>query len=510
MDGAVRVPDAVVIGTGFGGAVTACRLAQGGMDVTVLERGGWWGPAEGQRRFPRGLAEIAAAVRNIQVRRGPWHRNLVRDPAGLYELHMFRHLDALTASGVGGGSLIYTNMLVQPARDFFDTFPAELRDGELDASFGRVRSMLRPSPAPHPSAKQAAFTKAAAEAGRGGDLFTPDLAIAFGSEPRAAETVTNAAGVTQRTCTYCGDCVLGCNETAKTTLDLTYVPAAVTAGAQVRTMCEATGIARLGNVWQVRYRDHAAGRDRSITARRVVVAAGTLGTLRLLLASRDRWRTLNGLSSRLGRSFSGNADQGSLLLGTRDEWDGDDGPSVTTVVTSAGDPAAPGRRGRHQHLVGEASLPIRGLQLGEAVTDRLRNATVLLCMGVATQGATVRLDPHDRDGLDVDQANSMDASTFEAIDADVAALAQAAGATRVVRRLRFSGGPEAQFTVHPLGGCGIGSTRLDGVCDHAGRVFGAPGLYVADGSLYPRSVGLPPSMTIAALSERIAQLVLEE
>lgn len=504
MDRVDRVPDALVVGTGFGGAVAACRLAQGGMDVVVLERGGWWGSTEGRRPFPRGVPRIAASVRNVQVRRGPWHRNIVRDPAGLYELHLFRHLDALTASGVGGGSLIYTNMMVQPDDGFFDAFPPELRAGELHGHYDRVRTMLRPVPAPHPSPKQAAFTDAAVAAGRGDDVIVPDLAIAFGSSPQVAGTVTNAAGVTQNTCTYCGDCVLGCNETAKTTLDLTYVPAAIAAGARVRTMCEATGIARVGDLWQVRYRDHAAGRDRSAVARRVVLAAGTLGTLRLLLASRDRWRTLHGLSDHLGAAFSGNADQGALLLGTRAAWNGDDGPAVTTVMRTT-DPA-----GRHRHLVGEASLPIRGLQLGAAVTERLRHATVLLCMGVAAQNGTVRLDPHDRDGLDVDQANSMDAGTFEAIDADVSALARGAGATKVVRRMRFSGGAEAQFSVHPIGGCRIGRTRSDGVCDHAGRVFGAPGLYVADGALYPRAVGLPPSMTIAALSERIAQLVLEE
>lgn len=500
-----KIADVIVIGTGFGGAVSACRLAQGGMDVLVLERGGWWGAGgDDHRPFPRGLPQISAAVRNVQIRRGPWHRNMVRNPAGLYELHLFRHLDTLTASGVGGGSLIYTNMAVQPHRRFFASFPPELQAGELDADFDAVRAMLRPTPVPHTTPKQAAFTKAAEAAGLGADIVQPDLAVAFGPNPAVPETVTNAAGVTQRTCTFCGDCVLGCNETAKTTLDLTYVPMALRAGARLRTMCEATGLARDGDTWQVRYRDHSSGRDHGVEARRVVVAAGTLGTLRLLLASRDRWRTLGGVSDRLGRAFSGNADQGTLLLGTVEAWDGDDGPAVTTAVVRTG------ADGDHRHLVGEASIPLRGLRLGEAVTERLRHATVLLSMGVATQTSTVRLDPHDRDGLDVDQANAMDAARFEDIEADTGALAAGAGASRVMRRIRLSGGPDAQFSVHPIGGCGIGRTRRDGVCDHAGRVFGVSGLYVADGALYPRSVGLPPSMTIAALAERIARLILEE
>lgn len=499
--------DVIVIGTGFGGAVSACRLASGGMDVLVLERGRWWGPDGDDRDrtpFPRGLPQISAAVRNVQVRRGPWHRNVVRNSAGLYELNLFRHLDTLTASGVGGGSLIYTNMQVQPGPEFFAAFPPELQGSELDADFDAVRAMLQPAPVPRATPKQAAFTGAAGAAGLGAQIVHPDLAVAFGHDPAVPEHVTNAAGVTQRTCTFCGDCVLGCNEGAKTTLDLTYVPAALGSGARLETMCEAVGLARDGDVWQVRYRDHRSGRDRSASARRVVVAAGTLGTLRLLLASRDRWRTLRGVSDRLGKAFSGNADQGTLLLGTSAAWDGDAGPAVTTaVVRTAAD-------GSHRHLVGEASIPIRGLQLGKAVTEQLRHATVLLSMGVATQGATVRLDPHDRDGLDVDQANSMDAETFAGIDADAGALATAAGAGRTLRRVRLSRGPDAQFSVHPLGGCGIGRTRHEGVCDHAGRVFGAPGLYVADAALYPRAVGLPPSMTIAALAERIARLILQE
>ncbi|MDL1889565.1 GMC family oxidoreductase [Nitrospirales bacterium NOB] len=494
--------DAIVVGSGFGGAVSACRLAEGGMRVLVLERGTWWGAEPGRRSFPRGLLGVARSVRNIRFRRGIVHRNLVRDPAGLYELSLYEHLDVVTASGVGGGSLVYTNVMEEPEDEFFDRFPQEMRAGEMRRYFDRVRSMLRPAPIDKATAlppKNEAYVRLARAAGREDNHEHPDIAVVLG-DPDEPRTVVNAAGEVQSSCNFCGNCVLGCMEGAKTTLDRTYLPDAMRAGAEIATLTEVEGISPTNTGWQVRWFDHAAGRRRAGLADRVVLAAGTLGTLRILLRSRDRYRTLRGLSPRLGAGFSGNGDQGALMLGSSLFFAGEQGPSFNAFIrTRTSD-------GRHRLLLGEAGIPWTGLGLPVHVARRLVGTHMLLCMGrEEPDSGTVTWDGND---LSVDWDSLGDSDLFEEIEHEMDILATTAGASRLVSRLATSPHPLGNATVHPLGGCGMGDSPDTGVTDHRGRVFGADGLHVADGSLYPRASGLPPSMTIAALAERIAELAL--
>lgn len=530
--------DAVIVGSGFGGAVTAARLAQAGLDVCILERGRWWGadaqtaaPAGSaggssesrverlkerpeRRAFPRGVRQVAGAVRNVRINRGRVHTNRMRDPEGLYELHLHRHLDLLTASGVGGGSLVYTNMQVQPDHDFFDAFPAELRAGELAPYFDRVREMLRPEPVGRRPPKNVVFEDGLRAVGRDRDLEYPDLAVAHG-DPDHPTAIVNAAGVSQTSCNWCGNCVLGCMERAKTTLDLTYIPAALAAGAKLRTLAEAEVFAPIdrggagratspgATGWDVRYHDHETGRRRRVFGDRLILSAGTLGTLRLLLAARDRYRTLGGLSDQLGRHFSGNADQGALLLGTRTEFRSSVGPSVNAFLRHR----APEASSVHRFLAGEFGIPADGLKWPAPLRRSLDSALMLIYMGAGAGHGQVRIEGTE---LDIDQANSHDGELFAAFDAETESLARTFGAGRVVKRLATGRGHDANFSVHPLGGAAIADDPGRGVCDHAGRVFAAVNLYVADGSLYPTAPGLPPSMTISALAERVAELISRE
>ncbi|MDQ4129753.1 MAG: FAD-dependent oxidoreductase, partial [Actinomycetota bacterium] len=129
--------DVVIVGSGFGGAVTAARLAQRGLRVLVLERGPWWGPggaerpATERRDFPRGAWGARKLLRNVRWGRGGHSRDLFLQRDGLWEWHAFDRLHVLTASGVGGGSLVYTNIQEQPEDDFFRAFPPELSAEEM-------------------------------------------------------------------------------------------------------------------------------------------------------------------------------------------------------------------------------------------------------------------------------------------------------------------------------------------------------------------------------------------
>ncbi len=502
--------DAIVIGSGFGGGITAARLAEKGLKVLILERGPWWGEAgrgrsPHHREFPRSLGGFRKAVRDVRWARGAKSRHLLLNADGLYEYHAFKSLDVLTGSGVGGGSLIYTSIMERPEPDFWANFPAEITASEMDPYFEKVRHMLRPHPLPDRPEKNAVFEKKARESGVG-EVKYPDVAIAWGADARRQETFKNAAGVEQKTCTHCGMCVVGCNERAKTTVDLTYVPWALKHGAELRPLCEAITIGEVGKGYFVRYLDHSSKREETVQAARIIVSAGTMNTLRLLFSARDGLRTLPNLPRSLGRRFSPNTDMGGLVYGSPDLSKSTYGAAFNSFVPVRSE----GRRdGSYRFLIGEVGMPVAELNLPGVLKRRLERTILLLGMGRDASSGTVTFDG---EGLMTDLGRSVDPLIFSQMESAMAKVARAYRPGRYGVNVPAGRGAERIFTVHPLGGCSIGKTpdgqgADTGFTDHTGQVFGHKGLYVADGSLYPKAPGIPPTFTIAALAERIAALI---
>jgi cholesterol oxidase len=503
--------DVVVVGSGFGGSVVACRLARAGASVLVLERGQPWPPGS----FPRTPRQWRGAL---------WAPRQGRH--GLFEYHHFKGLDSVTASGVGGGSLIYANVMLRkdPATFAADGLPLE--PGELAAHYDAVEEMQRAERYPWAdrTPKTRALLDAAALAGLRAER--PPLAVAFGSRPGEPFADDNLHGAPRETCRLCGACDVGCQYGAKHTVDFTYLSAAVRDGAAVRSCCEAHTLDRDGGGWRVRYRQHVAARDghpehlldpiaepeREVRADRVVVAAGTFGSTGLLLRNRA---ALPGLSGRLGRGFSGNGDL-LLFLRKADRYlDPATGPVITASV-SVPDGESPSGRG---FLVQDAGAPAfaewlwQGVELPGDLWRALRRRAPSDAFGTARESAAMmpllgmgRDVPGGRmelrgDRLVLTWRGTASHAYFEGLEATARQLGDALGA-RVLR----VGGPLARLvSVHPLGGCAMARSADDGVVDSHGRVFGCDGLYVADGSILPGPVGVNPSMTIAALAERIAE-----
>ncbi|MGZ6694740.1 MAG: GMC oxidoreductase [Solirubrobacteraceae bacterium] len=503
-----------MVGSGFGGSVVACRMAQAGARVLVLERGRPW-PPQAFPRTPR------------QWRQGLWAPGDGR--YGLFDLHHFRGLDALTSSGLGGGSLIYANVMLRKDAATFAPDGLPLRRAELDAHYDRVEAMLAPQR--YPWADRTPKTRAllaAAEAARL-DAELPPLAIAFGDRPGQALAAAPDVhgGVPRETCRLCGACNVGCPYGAKHTLDFTYLAAAQQARtpAEIRCCCEARLIEPAGTGWRVRYRQHLAAREgqreelldpvadaeRTVEADRVVLAAGTFGSTALLLRNRA---ALGRLSPRLGHGFSSNGDLLMFLRRADRMLDPATGPVITTSVRVS-DARSPSGRG---FLVQDAGAPAFSEWLWQAVEApgdlwralRRRSAAAafgtarasaammpLLGMGRDVPGGRMELDG---DALRLTWRPNASRPYFEGLEDAARRLGDALGAT--VRR------PLGRFarlvSVHPLGGCPIGTSPDSGVVDGFGRVFGHEGLLVADGSILPGPVGVNPSMTIAALAERIA------
>ena len=248
---------ALVIGSGFGGAVAACRLAQAGVGVAVVERGRRWPP----RSFPRDLSRLDAGWL--------WLCN-----HGLYDARPLNDILAVQAAGWGGGSLVYANVAVRPPQEVFDrSWPEPYSRAVLEPYYDLVAHMLevRPVPADPRTGqlppKTRLMAKAAGLLGQRDGFFHPNLAVRFEGEG------PNRFGVAQKPCTFSGQCDIGCNEGAKNTLDLNYLALAERHGAAVATLTEAVHIARAGDGYRVRLREHGhpgaarEGVERDVTAR---------------------------------------------------------------------------------------------------------------------------------------------------------------------------------------------------------------------------------------------------
>jgi cholesterol oxidase len=326
--------DAVIVGSGFGGSVMAYRLAEAGQRVCLLERGKAYPPGS-FARSPQAMSQ------NF------W------DPSegyyGLFNFWSFTGLDALVSSVLGGGSLIYANVIMRKPERWF--VKENLRDGgyeywpvtrqDLDPHYDRVEGMLRVQkyPSDHPpystSPKTTAFIAAAEH--RGLAWFRPNLAVTFGNsgEPPVPgepirENRPNMFGRTRYTCRLCGECDIGCNYGSKNTLDYTYLTEAERLGADIRVRSEVRSFEPLdGGGYEVTYvyhdpadegqrlqtRDPNVRPPQRVRGRRLILGAGSLGTTYLLLKNRSAFPRI---SPQLGTRFGSNGDLLTFAVKCRD------------------------------------------------------------------------------------------------------------------------------------------------------------------------------------------------
>jgi cholesterol oxidase len=549
--------DAVVVGSGFGGSVAAYRLAEAGKSVVVLERGRDYPPGS----FARTPAEMSRAF---------W------DPAeglyGLFDVWSFRGFDSVVSSGLGGGSLIYANVLLRKDERWFvheEALPGggyeswPVSRAELDPHYDAVESMLGAAPYPLDSPAYAmtpkthAMQDAAAELGL--DWQLPPLAVSFAPEPKAqpglglplvGPAYGNLHGVPRVTCRLCGECNIGCNDGSKNSLDHTYLSAAKHHGADLRVLHEVQGIKpRPEGGYEVEFVVHDTDEEarkparHTITCDHLVLAAGTYGTSYLLLRDREHFP---GLSDTLGTRFSGNGDLLTFLLRAKDRarirpLDASRGPVITSTIRLPDELDGFSGAGRGAYiqdggypafvtwLVEEADFTHEIARMVRLAFERFRgfishapetrtskelsdligdgalsvSSLPLLGMGRDIPDGVLRIR---NDRLDVDWNAETSEAYFERLRATMRRIAHVLGARYRDNPIWFR---KRIVTVHPLGGAPMGRHPGEGVCDPWGQVHGYPGLYIADGAALPGPVGANPSLTIAALADRMSTRLLE-
>lgn len=511
--------DVVVIGSGFGGSVSALRLTEKGYRVGVLEAG---------RRF----ADHELAKTNWQV------RDYLFAPAlgclGIMRLTPMRHAFILSGAGVGGGSLVYANTLYEPPDTFYDDPQwAHITDwkSELTPFYDQATRMLGVVRNSHETAADSQLRAVAEEMGVGHTYRPTPVGVLFGPPGTPAGTQMpdpffGGAGPERTTCTLCGQCMVGCRVGAKNSLTKNYLYLAEQAGARIHPLTTVRAVRPVDGggyaVDTVRSGRRGGRHRRTFTAEQVIFAAASLGTQRLLHRMRDTGR-LGSLSPRLGELSRTNSES---IIGVRARHRRSD-YSLGVAITSSihPDPVThiePVRYGKGSNLMslltaplvdGDRKLP-RWLL---AFPEFLKLLPDLKTIGSPRRWSQEVIILLVMQTLD----NSITTFTKRGLFGRRMTTKQGVGepnpswipvAHDVARRLARRGDAVAAGTVpdlierpvtaHFIGGCPIGDSPDTGVVDAYQRLYGHPGLHVMDGAAVAANLGVNPSLTITAQAER--------
>jgi cholesterol oxidase len=513
--------DVAVIGSGFGGSVTALRLTEKGYGVTVLEAGKRWDAAS--------LPTSSWAV----------HRYLWFPRLGLTGIQRFTLLkDVMVAHGVavGGGSVVYANTLYDPLPAYFqDPAWADITDwrDETTPFYDQAKRMLGVTTVPFETSADRILREVGEDLGVGDSFHATDVGVWFGTPGETvADPYFGGEGPQRTGCIRCGNCMVGCKHGAKNSLDTNYLHLAEQRGAQVlpeRQVVDLEPLAGGGyRLTHVRSTGPFGRRDRrTLTAEQVVLSGGSLGTQKLLFRLREAGR-LPDLSPRLGELTRTNSEAITVATADRPREDLATGVAIgssihpdadthievvrygkgsnfayglaTTMVDGGGRLPRPVR-----FLLTALRHPIRFLR--SLSTRRWsERSIILLTMQSLDNSLRTRLKRGPFGGhLTTSQGHGAPNPTWIPVANDVTRRTAQKLDGRPMGSI-FEATMDVPTTAHIIGGCPIGTGPEEGVVDPYHRVFGYPGLSVADGSVITANLGVNPSLSITAMAERAMAL----
>jgi cholesterol oxidase len=509
--------DWIVIGSGFGGSVSALRLSEKGYHVAVLEKG--------KRYAPQDFAKT-----NWDLRRWLWMPAM--GLKGIFQMSFMEHVTIFHGVGVGGGSLTYANTLPTPRANFFRA-PSwkHLSDWERELAphYQTAKRMLGAARVPGMTAGDKILLEIAQDLGREQHFHPTEVAVYFG-EPgkRVPDPYFDGKGPERVGCTHCGACMTGCRVGAKNTLDQNYLYLAEQLGCRVLAETEVTAVRERGasSGYVVETKATFGTERRALTADRVIFAGGVMGTVPLLLNMKRDPGGLPKISDRLGVSVRTNSEALFGVIAPGNDFAR--GVAITSILhTDEHSHIEPVRYGAGSgffrtltlpHAPGSNALtrmagaargflrhPVRWAKAW-TVSDFAKETQILLYMRTLEGTLTLKLGRNARTGFREGLVTELD-------DPDAAPKAFMPEATDLAKRFadKVGGVTATMFTetllgvpstAHILGGCCMGADASEGVIDANHRLFGYDGLYVIDGSAVSANPGVNPSLTITALAER--------
>ncbi len=511
--------DYIIIGSGFGGSVSALRLSQKGYKVLVLEKGRWLKADD----FPK---------RNWNLKRWLWMPFLRF--FGLFKITFFRHVTTLSGVGVGGGSLVYANTLPVPTGAFFKSPGwAHLADWqkELAPFYATAKKMMGVALNPRLMAGDLILQDIAGQRGQNSEFRQTEVAVFFGeTDKTVADPYFGGAGPERSGCTFCGGCMLGCRYNAKNTLDKNYLYFAQKEGALIQAESEVYDVKTLNGPggksgYSVQWKQSTGFlKKRGIyTTQNIIFAGGVIGTVKLLLKLKKN--SLPNLSDRLGFGIRTNSESLTGVTTFDKDTVFSDGIAIGSIyhldanshVEPVRYPAGSGFwRLLMAPLVYGPNIFIRLIKLigdylfhpiqnfrAHFVKDWAQKTQILLFM--QTLDSTLRFTK-TWFGMGSKAGLGKPATSF---------IPEAGTMARDFAK-RAHGKPTALITesllgipttAHILGGCSMGTDRSDGVIDNRNRVFGYENMLICDGSVFSANPGVNPSLTILALSERAMSFI---
>ncbi|MEY3903164.1 MAG: hypothetical protein RL189_2470 [Pseudomonadota bacterium] len=518
--------DFVIVGSGFGGSVSAFRLSEKGYKVCVVEQG---------RRFrPQDYAKS-----NWDLPRYLWAP--IFKCFGIQRLTFFKDVLILSGAGVGGGSLVYANTLMVPSDKAFESQSWRVLGNArevLAPYYALAKKMLGAATNPKMTFIDNTIEEYAKTKGLHESFAPTEVAVFFGEAGRTvADPYFNGEGPERTGCNFCGGCMVGCRYNAKNTLDKNYLYLAEKRGAVVQPLTKITALRPLNEDGSAGWELSAQAVDsvffakrRKIRSKNVVLSGGVLGTLRLLLECRDKHKTLPNVSHLLGHHVRTNSEvfTGSTELGSKRNLPYSHGIAISSIFKADADTAIepvrypvgsnfmrllatplisdPSELRRSAKFVWRIlTRPIEFLQF--TFNPRWAETSVIfLVMQDLDNRIRVRfgrspftffrsgLVSEREDGSDKVPSEIPAANEFTEWFADrVGGKAQCA-VTQVTVNI--------PTTAHILGGCPMGQSPSEGVIDSQQRLFGYQGVWVCDGSAVPANLGVNPSLTITAMTER--------
>lgn len=507
--------DYIVIGSGFGGSVSALRLSEKGYKVLVIEKGKWYNAKD----FPK---------TNWNLKKWLWIPSLRF--FGIMKLSIFRHVAVISGTGVGGGSLVYANTLPVPKRTFYNTGSwSKLADWEIELQpfYKQALKMLGASPNPKLFDGDLALKTMAAEMGREEHFEAPDVAVYFGKE---GETVKDpyfdGKGPNRTGCIFCGGCMTGCRHNAKNTLDKNYLWLAQKHGAKILAETEVLDVKPSAEGYQILTRSSTSifPKRKTFTSKGVIFSGGVLGTLKLLLKLKRK--SLPKLSNKLGDDIRTNNETLISVSTSNKNLDLSKGVAIGSLLHTDNNshleivryskgsgfwkllhlPMAEGKNpiSRVAHIFMQfLSSPLSWFKT-YFLNSWSRSTAVLLFM--QSVDSTLRLKRNwfgsmftgvssgSKPTSDIPESKELTKKYSKIIDGKASSFALES----------LAGIPT---TAHILGGAVMGKDETEGVINSRNEVFGYQNMYIIDGSMISSNPGVNPSLSITAISERAMSLI---